>query len=477
MLTSNIAFRIFARLKICLAFISLCLVVACNSGNIATDVTDEQWADDTIWKIMDEQSLPLEQYAAFFELKRSEHTPIEATYIGLIQMFGPAELHNKTSGIEMLSYACGEGIHRACRTFGRQMVYWPEPAQREPGEKMLIDACDAGIRLACHDLTLFYATTASYGFDPDKALSYAEFSCANGDVNHCSMSMHALRSIRPDVSEPVLAAGCERQHHMYCKHLGHGLVHGHFGQNRFDEALDAFNLSCLYGLVEGCDSLFYHQMKANNVSRTFMASEAIAEKICLGGHTKTCHRLSTYFGTGYTNRLSKSFLMQSAGCEQDDVAMCRWYATSLLLGNGVEENADEAERILRKLCAQHDQDSCYRVREFEWPNNVRDDNEQNEIACDFGDLEACRSLGLNLIKGRNIEKDAEAAKALFAKACDAGHAISCSDLGNAYLYPDNDHSLDLIKARNAYTQACRNGYRSYCEEAAKLSQRIAGNPS
>jgi TPR repeat protein len=84
-----------------------------------------------------------------------------------------------------------------------------------------------------------------------------------------------------------------------------------------------------------------------------------------------------------------------------------------------------------------------------------------QTACEGGDAQSCRSLGLQYEEGRGVPKDESRAATLFEKACTGGEAQGCYLLGVLYqaglgVPQDERHAATL------WEKACRAGISEAC---------------
>jgi len=84
-------------------------------------------------------------------------------------------------------------------------------------------------------------------------------------------------------------------------------------------------------------------------------------------------------------------------------------------------------------------------------------------ACDAGDAGGCNNLGFLWLKGEGGPSDPVKARALYKKACDAGVAVSCLNLGNMWVKGEGGPN-DPAKARALYKKACDAGYAAACSQ-------------
>ncbi len=120
-------------------------------------------------------------------------------------------------------------------------------------------------------------------------------------------------------------------------------------------------------------------------------------------------------------------------CDKGNAASCNHLGELYLLGSGVPADTAKARAPLEK-------------------------------GCSGDDARACLNLGLLLVQ---INSGAQAPK-LFEKACDAGVAPGCGELGRAYLEGKLGLAADPNKALGLLEKACNGGAHRACGSAAAL---------
>ena len=132
------------------------------------------------------------------------------------------------------------------------------------------------------------------------------------------------------------------------------------------------------------------------------------------------------------------------GCEQDDGAACS--AASDMLAKGEGAPADNARAI---------------------PLSFR--------ACDLGYWQACRNLGVSLVRAEDPEIAARG-RALLARACEGGHASGCGALGLSLLQGYGG-AIDRVAAMQAMGRSCELGFAPGCTRyGASLFAGEAADP-
>jgi TPR repeat protein len=93
-----------------------------------------------------------------------------------------------------------------------------------------------------------------------------------------------------------------------------------------------------------------------------------------------------------------------------------------------------------------------------------------EKACDAGDAAGCSNLGFMHSTGQGAAQDKAKAARLFQIACGRGFAMGCTNL--ALMYEKGDGvAQDLAQAVALYQRACTNGLAAGCD-AVKLAAQL-----
>jgi TPR repeat protein len=84
-------------------------------------------------------------------------------------------------------------------------------------------------------------------------------------------------------------------------------------------------------------------------------------------------------------------------------------------------------------------------------------------ACDAGSADACNNLGVDYAEGTGVQRDEFRAASLYEKACDGGNANGCSDLGDLY-WRGFGVAQDRDKGRELLQKGCNMGNQWGCDK-------------
>ncbi len=90
---------------------------------------------------------------------------------------------------------------------------------------------------------------------------------------------------------------------------------------------------------------------------------------------------------------------------------------------------------------------------------------EKQKACEAGDAKACLDLGDMYAQGQGVEKSPSKAFDLFKNACDGGDAYGCNNLGWMYQKGEGVEK-SLSKAAELYKKACDGGMALSCSSLA-----------
>lgn len=90
-------------------------------------------------------------------------------------------------------------------------------------------------------------------------------------------------------------------------------------------------------------------------------------------------------------------------------------------------------------------------------------------ACDAGSAKGCSNLGLLYVLGQGVEQDDTKAAQFYKKACDGGNAGACKNLALLYMNIDGEGvEQDYAKAAQFFEKACDGGETGACSSLGIL---------
>lgn len=156
---------------------------------------------------------------------------------------------------------------------------------------------------------------------------------------------------------------------------------------------------------------------------------------CTKGDGESCFLLGKQYLNGnesVAQDFTKAAIFLQDACNHSHNVSCAYYGTLLMAGFGTNKNINKGIDLIQKSC--------------------------EEMTHDYGQTDACMSLGIYYIKGEIVSYNPDKGKMLLSKSCENGNNSACDNFG--YIYQTifkND-----IKAEIYYTKACNNGKASAC---------------
>ena len=460
----------------------LALLAGCSRAGLASNVTDHEWRYETIWTITDRQNVSPDALRTYAELNASSRDPRTLTYVGLLFAFVQEDWRDRKRGFEILDVACQAGEQRACRTFGRSLLFDRYPYRRDSLALELLDeSCRADIYLACQDLAVVYAGSAerfAAELDADApdpaavdliaeykniALNYADLACRNRQEPNCVHAAFAVRHHRTEDSALIVEAACADGHAFACNFSAHMLREAAETEQDLIGALRLYAQNCETKFATSCDYLFWIMGRDNFFPETYAEAERAARELCMSGNAALCDRMAHYYNNEQVRAPEFAFQMTEAGCRAGDDSLCKWMAEKFAAGDGVERSVAKASAAFEALCQRGDEFACREVARLQPNFDTLEGAEQRGSGCRKGFLQDCRSLAWQLATGDDVVVDRVRATALFQESCDSGLAISCVDLGSLHHWAKFGFPKDMDRAKHYYEKACELKSEHGCE--------------
>ncbi len=165
----------------------------------------------------------------------------------------------------------------------------------------------------------------------------------------------------------------------------------------------------------------------------------------------------------------KIFKKLKATCKKFNAKVNKAFKVGYPLDASVESDTADEKKTGRYLALLRKADeSGESLREFKRSREKKERKAKSDKyidkykkACDAGDAKKCYELGLMFYEGQKIEKNRKEAARLFRKACDANSAKGCNALGYM-LGHGNGVKKDKVKAYKFTSKACDGGDAEGC---------------
>jgi len=167
---------------------------------------------------------------------------------------------------------------------------------------------------------------------------------------------------------------------------------------------------------------------------------------------------------------------QVVACDEGIVVACVDLAGRAERGDGVKKDLARATALFTKACDGGHAESCRWVaKHHEATGAGKATTEFLEKACTEGDDAACVRAGRALFAGSPDERKRSAAA--FARACERGHAPSCTGQGIFWSTTGVDATHDMKRdetARTYFDKGCKGGDAQGCVNLAFLLEKGRG---
>jgi len=345
--------------------------------------------------------------------------------------------------------ACSQSAWAGCNNLGlllRSTQYGaPDPAR---GLKLLQHACDAAEPLACRNLGWLFLTRNS------SVLSRSE----------------GMR---------LLTESCEHGLSTACGDLGLLSVRG-LGVPR-DERYGALRLqaACSQGSVKSCADLGLLWLTAATLERDPARATPLLEYACTGGSMPACSSLGALLAqSGDATEAARGHALMRRACAAPIGTNCTDWGLAHAEGWGVPRDMRQAALLFHKACSAHEASGCASYAELMQsgeggvPVDLKGAMQLFSKACSQGSFRACHGVGMALLEGRGVAKQAAEAAPYLHYACDYKFAPACDAL--AGLLDSGQAGTNLAEAVRLSQFSCEQGVASGCLRLSNYYERGLG---
>jgi len=452
------------KLTACLIGALTMFVTACSSEDLGQDVTNQEWSDHTIWQILESQHPESIELKNYIRANASTTDPDVATYVGLVQTYGPEAVRDPVNGYRLMTMACEAGHARGCRGIARPVLMnAPSYEALVQAAEMLGESCRNGIGLSCQDLALFHAQTDFPISDHKLAVQYTELSCKSQLEDHCSFSAFGLVTVDLSLARSMLTDNCNAGSDRGCYLLARANSDKELGDLDLEFALQMFDSQCQKGLVDACNGLFYQLRLTERPERLYSDSEMTTRKACAEGETDLCVHLAAYYSSDSISEPELAYKITEMECETGVGELCFWQAEKLADGIGTIANKPRAAAIFQTLCDEGDTHACQYAVLTDPNSDTLSKAAQEAKTCELGDPQSCRMAAWSYATGDKVDANRDLAEQFFVRGCDGGIAISCYDLAELYDFARWGFEENKPMAQLFYRRACEDGMDYGCK--------------
>lgn len=153
-------------------------------------------------------------------------------------------------------------------------------------------------------------------------------------------------------------------------------------------------------------------------------------------------------------------------CEQGDLGACEQAGAAYYEGKLVEKDPERAQTLSKKACDDGRPRACGTLGKLAQDGQGELAKEQIarylDQGCKADDGDACVRLGLVLLEGKGVAKDAGRAHSLFQRACTLEVTSACYELAVSARTGREGFSKDLPRAAQLFTLTCNKDVGDAC---------------
>lgn len=321
---------------------------------------------------------------------------------------------SREAALDLYDKACRAGSADACAEEGLHLM---DVDVRAKDVVAILDRSCTTLHSAggCANLAFLYATGKIVKRDDRRATSLYVKSCDLGDAKGCynvGVMADGGRGIPKDVARAVA---------------------------RYDEA-------CAMGSASACTNLGFHYENGLGVSKDPMRAVSLYQKGCDGTHCQIsnlsgCVNVGRAYrdGLGVAVSEPRAASIFREACERKpsvreadpDFAETGSRACSLLgalyiAGDGIPKDTAKGEELSERGCGRGDAFGCFNAAAVAFSRgDAAAAASWLDKACKAGDAEGCNDLGVAYEKGNGVPRDAHKAAELIRKSCALGFAPAC----------------------------------------------------
>jgi TPR repeat protein len=391
-----------------------------------------------------------------------------------------------------------------------------ERALAEAGQALVLATTDeerAAARMVLETIKAAHVTRPAkppVGRPADVLASHRQ-ECGRGDLEACVGLGEMLEDGRGAPADAAAAAAlygkaCDAGSTNGCFRLGMAHEFGAGVAKDARVALALYQSACTHGHVLACTGVGELLIRSDARFKDYPRAADLFEKACQADHPRACGLLGTLvgLGRGRPQDPARAYALYARGCAGGDASSCEDQGQSHLFGRGTDQDLARAIELFEKAChadayygcvplgqalnrPEVGRDYARAAKAFERacqagahsgcaglaalyreglgvPRDVAKARSLATTACENGAVEGCGFLGAML-----ADEAPEKAVGFFARACDGGHAYSCTHLAMHHL-GGRGVPQSMARAVALLTRACDSGEGYACHNLADLAR-------
>ncbi|MFN0247966.1 MAG: tetratricopeptide repeat protein [Kofleriaceae bacterium] len=250
--------------------------------------------------------------------------------------------------------------------------------------------------------------------------------CANQEACHHEAEDHEADG---DFAAAALAYGraCELGDGASCFARG-VLLRGRIEPRDDKGSHEAFGKACEQKLADGCAQYATDLLTGVGVAANADAGRAVLQRACIDGAGLACHNLGVIArdgAFGATKDPAGAYSLFEDGCRLGRGASCVEQAIALHAGTGIPRDAKRAVELADQACGSSAEHCWFRAELYQKEKKFTQARPLHDKACGAGSAIACHNLGVMLAKGLGGKKDTKRSFDAFERACSLGIRDDC----------------------------------------------------
>lgn len=365
-----------------------------------------------------------------------------------------------------LTSACNSGDGAACATLAETF----SPGAHPPGDaaewrRLHKRACESGAFASCQTLA-----RGAPDIEPVEAMALLDRGCKGGFLPACND--RAMRLEDGAERTELFRRACDGGVDLACSNLGVLLVEGRGAAKDVTGAIGLFDRACEHGEPIGCHNRANAYKEGVGGPADEIRAAELYQRACDLGHPAGCDGLGSLQlkrgneGPAYTafKRGCEAATSGALGTPSEKGAVCWRLALSYLRGLGVAPDEAQAVATFNVACDFGNGEACQELGLREKAKDAARAVGHFQKACDAGVAGGCNNVALMYSLGLGVARDGPRAAGLFEKACEMGEANACANLGDRYRRGDGV-PIDVKRGLELLSRACAAGIADACHDA------------
>lgn len=245
-----------------------------------------------------------------------------------------------------------------------------------------------------------------------------------------------------------------------------------YDKKEYIKAAKLAEKSCRDGNALSCTALGRLYKHGHGVKKDYIKADEYFKKACKAGIHESCKNIGMKYDTTI---LSSEIQSYTNLCNTGDSIGCYKLGRAYYRGDGIAKDITKGMELLNKSCDANYGKACSYIGityQFSRPNELDKMEAYYLKACSAGDAEPCGNLGYLYSRGLYVKKDEIKGMDFLKKGCDGGYTQACINLTGIYKPSNGEDYRDVIeKNLQLLSKACDAGDASGC---MKLGQSKDG---